>query len=76
MTVPRLRALLEAAQRHRRISRQDWESVLDLATREDEVVLNGEKDCLERLVILLEGGEVGVEGMTHREVLSSLSVFA
>lgn len=76
MSEPQLLPVMETALKERRISRQDWESILDLATREEVVVFNGEKELLERLVTLLEGGNIGVEGMTHREVLSGLAVFA
>jgi len=67
--------VLERALLENRISRQEWESILDIATVEYEVILSAEKDSLLRLVTLLEGGVVQVEGVPQTEILRRLSVF-
>ena len=67
--------VLERALIENRISRQEWESILDIATVEYEVILSAEKDSLLRLVTLLEGGVVQVEGVPQTEILRRLSVF-
>ena len=67
--------VLERALIENRISRQEWESILDIATVEYEVILSAEKDSLMRLVTLLEGGVVQVEGVPQTEILRRLSVF-
>jgi hypothetical protein len=72
----RIRNVLEKAQQHNRITRQDWEAVISLATVADEVILNGENEVLFHLVSLLEGGEVAVEGVPHNEILKKLAVFS
>jgi hypothetical protein len=72
----RIGDVLEKALTDNRISRQEWESILDLAVMENETILNGENDSLVRLVALLEGGVVEVEGVTQAEVLQRLAVFA
>jgi hypothetical protein len=71
----RIQKVLERALQDSRITRQDWESLMAVATVTDEAVLRGENELLCRLVGLLEGGEVGVEGLSHKEVLERLSVF-
>lgn len=76
MTELIIRPVLERAMRNRMISEQEWEAVIDLATGQEAVVLSGEKNSLERLVRLLEGGIVGVEGVPQQEIISRLAVFA
>lgn len=71
-----IRPVLERAMRNRVISAQEWEAIIELATEQEDVVLNGEKNSLERLVRLLEGGIVGVEGVPQQEIISRLAVFA
>ncbi len=71
----RIQSVLEKAMQENRITRQEWEGLLDVATVPDEMVLRGENELLSRLVALLEGGEVMVEGITHNEVLKRLSAF-
>jgi hypothetical protein len=70
-----LQLLLERATVEERISRQDWEMLLDLAAVEGEVLINGESGNLLRLVSLLEGGAVAVEGVPQTEILRRLAVF-
>jgi hypothetical protein len=72
----KIRNVLEKAQQENRITRQDWETVISLATVADEAVLNGENELLFHLVSLLEGGEVSVEGISHHEILKMLRVFS
>ncbi len=72
----RIRNVLEKALQENRITRQDWEAVISLATVADDAVINGENETLFRLVSLLEGGEVSVEGIPHREILRQLAVFS
>ena len=71
----RIDDVLERALLENRISRQEWESILDIATIEYEAILSVEKDSLMRLVTLLEGGVVQVEGVPQTEILRRLSVF-
>ena len=68
--------VLDKALSNNRISRQEWESILSLAVVQNEVVLNGENASLIRLVALLEGGAVEVEGVPQAEILRRLEVFA
>jgi hypothetical protein len=75
LTLP-IAAILNKALTESRITHHEWEQILAHATEEGEVVLNGENGTLSRLVILLEGGVVTVEGVPQREVLRRLSVFA
>ncbi|MEJ2698193.1 MAG: hypothetical protein P8Z70_00805 [Desulfuromonadales bacterium] len=72
----RIRNVLEKALKENRITRQDWEAVMSLATVADDAVINGENETLFRLVSLLEGGEVSVEGVPHPEILRQLAVFS
>lgn len=72
----RLQSMLEKALRERWISRQEWEGLLAVAAVPDDAVFRGESEFLSRLVALIEGGEVQVDGMTQKEVLERLSVFA
>ena len=74
--IHRIRNVLEKALQENRITRQDWEAVISLATVADDAVINGENETLFRLVSLLEGGEVAVEGIPHREILRQLAVFS
>jgi hypothetical protein len=67
--------LLERAAVDQRISRQDWEMLLELATVEEDVLVNGESGSLLHLVSLLEGGVVAVDGVPQTEVLRRLAVF-
>lgn len=75
MAVQRIKKVLEKALQESRITQQEWENLLTTAVDVDEAVLHGENDFLNRLVALLEGGEVGVEGVTLQEVLERLSAF-
>jgi hypothetical protein len=67
--------LLEQAAAEERISRQDWEMLLELAAVEGDILINGESGSLVRLVALLEGGVIAVEGVPHTEILRRLAVF-
>jgi uncharacterized alpha-E superfamily protein len=67
--------LLERAAAEERISRQDWEMLLELATVTEEVLANGESNNLMHLVALVEGGVITVDGVPHTEILRRLSVF-
>jgi hypothetical protein len=70
-----LKVLLERAAVEERISRQDWEMLLELAAVEGEILINGESGNLVRLVALLEGGVVAVDGVPQTEILRRLAVF-
>lgn len=71
----RVNDVLERALQENRISRQEWESILDIAITEYEAILSGERESLIRLVTLLEGGMVQVDGVPQREILRQLAVF-
>jgi hypothetical protein len=70
-----LATLMERASTEQSISRQDWEALLELAAGVGDVLANGEGSSLVRLIALVEGGVVAVEGVPHSEVLRRLSVF-
>jgi hypothetical protein len=70
-----LAALMERAAAEQSISRQEWEALLELAAVVGEVLASGEGSSLVRLIALVEGGVVAVEGVPQSEVLRRLSVF-
>lgn len=72
----RVSNVLENALQGNRISRQEWELVLDHATVENDAITAGENGSLNPLATLLAGGEVMVEGMSQAEILRRLAVFA
>jgi hypothetical protein len=72
MSLPKL---LERAAAEERISRQDWEMLIELATVGEDVIANGESGHLARLVALLEGGVIAVDGVPQTEILRRLAVF-
>jgi hypothetical protein len=74
--MPLIQGVLEKALQESRISRREWEEVLEHATLTGEVIREGENSHLLRLVSLLEGGEVTVEGVPQSEILRRLAVFA
>lgn len=74
--MPQIKGVLDKALELNQISRQEWESVIEYATLAGEAVRDGENHHLFRLVALLEGGVVMVEGVPHVEVLRRLAVFA
>lgn len=49
--------------------------LLELATVEEEVLVNGEGGYLAHLVALLEGGVIAVDGVPQTEILRRLAVF-
>ena len=70
-----IQGLLEKAMSENRISRQEWEQLLDYATSSEDIVSEGNGNHLFRLVSLLEGGTVTVEGVPQTEILRRLAVF-
>lgn len=74
--MPVIQGVLEKALQESRITRREWEVVLEYATLTGEVVREGENSHLCRLVSLLEGGEVTVEDVPQAEILRRLAVFA
>jgi len=74
--MPLIKGVLEKAVAENRISRQEWELILEHATLADQMVREGENVLLFHLVSLLEGGAVTVDGVPQAEVLRRLAVFA
>jgi len=74
--MPQIKGVLEKALAENRISRQDWEMVLEHATQADDLVREGENIVFFRLVSMLEGGEIAVDGVAQTEILRRLAVFA
>jgi|GEM_PF-4405724 len=70
-----METMLNRAMTHHRISRREWEVVLENAVETTGVVLEGQTQDLHRLVAMLEAGLVEVEGVPYREVLRCLAVF-
>jgi len=73
--MPLITGVLEKAEKESRISRQEWELLLEHATHADELVREGEDVVLSHLVSLIEGGAVTVEGVPQVEILRRLAVF-
>jgi len=71
-----IQGVLEKALLENRISRHEWEVVIEHATLAGELCREGENLHLLQLVSLLEGGEVAVEGVPQTEVLRRLAAFA
>jgi len=74
--MPLIKGVLERALQESRITRRDWEVVLEYATLAGELVREGENSHLCHLVSLLEGGVVTVEDVPQTEILRRLAVFA
>jgi len=73
--MPLIKGVLEKAVAENRISRQEWELIIEHATQADQMVRDGENLLLFHLVSLLEGGAVTVDGVPQTEVLRRLAVF-
>jgi len=74
--MPMIQGVLEKALQESRITRREWEVVLECAAVAGELVREGENIHLCRLVSLLEGGAVTVEDVPQTEILRRLAVFA
>lgn len=71
-----MRFLLEKAERDKFLSTHEWESLFSTAVSGIQPGEDAERNPLSVLVLLVEAGEITVEGLSRAEVLRRLSVFA